>query len=94
VGNSLGAMVFLASGIAFGYWALTGKAQNFLHTLNTGQGMGANNPAQPAVTGPVQGVQLNPSSNPYQIPDWVPTVGSGLFNENGPQQSMLGGFAL
>lgn len=34
--NNLGGMVFIVAGIALGYWALTGKAENFLHAVNYG----------------------------------------------------------
>lgn len=55
--NNLGGMVFIVAGIALGYWALTGKAVNFLHAVNFG---GQAQPQQPysfwkSLLGPLSG---------------------------------------
>lgn len=81
MGSGLGGMVFIVAGIALGYWILTGKAQNFLQAINSGQPVNNTNPTPP----PSQ--QTPPLNNPATTPSPTPTPGWGpgvvAFNPNG-----------
>ncbi len=75
--NNLGGMVFIVAGIALGYWVITGKAVNFLHALNTGQGL-------PQQMIPQQ--QGSGSGTPVQMVSTLPqeasNAASAVFNDN------------
>lgn len=78
--NNLGGMVFLVAGIAMGYWVVTGRAQNFLYALRTGQ-QGTNN-SSGASSQTSQGSWGTPSAT--SIPAPLPTASSQGMTFNIP----------
>lgn len=91
MGNTLGAIVFLAAGTWLGWTVISGKAQNFLSAMgsrsgNSGAG-GKSGTLPPAPTSPPLGGyagggfnfgdQLDPLSTP------IPNVFQDVFGQNG-----------
>lgn len=82
MGNTLGAILFLAGATYLGWTAARGKAQSFLAAVSGGGGSAAQPPPPPGKTpqgGPIAGAQ-------FQFGDQfapAPTVGGTVFGLNG-----------
>lgn len=93
MGNTLGAIVFLAAGAWLGWKVVDGEAQAFLAAMARGKGGNGGNPGQPspqpvvggglpAVTQGLAPTQTPP--DPYALPKTVPNVFGDVFGQSGP----------
>lgn len=90
MGNTIGAILFLAAGTYLGWTVVRGRAASFLNAVAAGSG-GAGPPAKvqgqgpspvPVQGGPLQGVPFQTTiPNPLTQP--IPNVFNDVFGENG-----------